>query len=85
MALKGYIEVICPAVRQRGLRIRYNSFAQLLLPLPPKKEQQSIVQKVGKTLSESNKVASYWQKEIALLSEYKNIVISLAVTGKIKV
>jgi len=85
MALKGYIEVICPAVRQRGLRIRYNSFAQLLLPLPSKDEQRKIIEKVDAIISGTAEALDSLYREIDLLKEMKSIVISQAVTGKIKV
>jgi type I restriction enzyme S subunit len=71
MALQGYIEVICPAVRQRGLRIRYNSFAQLLLPLPPKKEQQSIVQKLVKLYLNLIKLLLIGKKKLLYLVSIK--------------
>ncbi|MEM6838760.1 MAG: restriction endonuclease subunit S [Cyanobacteria bacterium P01_C01_bin.120] len=85
MALKGYIEVICPAVRQRGLRIRYNGFAQLLLPLPSKEEQEAITTQVDAIVSGTAETLDSLDREIDLLKEMKSIVISQAVTGKIKV
>ena len=85
MALKGYIEVICPAVRQRGLRIRYNTFAQLLLPLPTKQEQILIVQAINKIINETNLICFDCQKEINLLKEFKNTLISTSVNGMVRI
>ncbi|GHX28434.1 Type I restriction-modification system, specificity subunit S [Vibrio cholerae] len=40
MALAKYIQVICNAVRQRAVRIRYNNLAPLFMVVPPVKEQE---------------------------------------------
>ncbi len=35
MALAGFIQASCPAVRERAPRIRFNDFGEMLLPVPP--------------------------------------------------
>jgi type I restriction enzyme S subunit len=85
MALAGYIEVICSAVRQRALRIRYNNLAPLLLPVPPIDEQNEIVKRVSDIKDRFDIVIGMFAKGIDAAKEYRTVLISNAVTGKIKV
>lgn len=85
MALAKYIQVICNAVRQRAVRIRFNNLASRFLILPPRTEQDAIVQHIE---MESKKIESgmlHLQEQIEKLKEYKTILINSAVTGKIKI
>jgi len=85
MAEKGYIQAICPAVRQRALRFRYPNLAPVLLPAPHKEEQKQIVEVIEITKSNHDEAIKHLADQIALLVEFKQTLISLAVTGKIKV
>lgn len=85
MALAKYIQVICNAVRQRAVRIRFNNLASRFMVVPPIQEQNEIVQHIR---TESNKIDSgveHLQTQIDKFKEYKTTLINSAVTGKIKV
>jgi len=85
MALSGYIEVISSAVRQRAMRIRFNNLSSLLLPVPPSKEQSQIVERVSVISDRFDSLIEKLNMEIDLIKEYCTILISNAVTGKIKI
>ena len=85
MALARYIQVICNAVRQRAVRIRYNNLAHREMVVPPPEEQKEIVQLVDSTNKSVQRAISLKESQIAALKEYKTTLINAAVTGKIKV
>lgn len=85
MALAKYIQVICNAVRQRAVRIRFNNLAQRFLVVPPKKEQIAIVAHIKAESAKIDKAIDLQQQQIDKLKEYKATLINSAVTGKIKV
>jgi type I restriction enzyme S subunit len=85
MALAKYIQVICNAVRQRAVRIRFNNLAGRFVVLPPREEQDAVVLHIE---TESRKIDSgitHLKEQIEKLKEYKTTLINSAVTGKIKV
>ena len=68
-----------------GQALRFNNFSQVKLVLPPKSEQQEIVEYLDK---EKNKIDNLTYKQKSLiekLKEYRTSIISHAVTGKIDV
>ena len=85
MARQRFIEVYCPAVRERAPRIRYSSFGEMWLPVPPNEEQMSIVASIGKESSRIEDTISKAQREIELIQEYRTTLIYDVVTGKIDV
>jgi type I restriction enzyme S subunit len=85
MALADYIEVICNAVRQRAVRIRFNNLATRFMVLPPPVEQAEIVTFVEREKSRIADAIAIKEEQIAALKEYKTSLINAAVTGKIKV
>jgi len=85
MALAKYIQVICNAVRQRAVRIRFNNLAQRFMVVPSKQEQQAIVDFIKVESSKVNNGNEHLLKQINKLKEYKSTLINSAVTGKIKV
>lgn len=85
MALSGYIEVICSAVRQRAMRIRFNNLSPLLLPVPPLEEQLEIVKRVAEMKDEIEAVIGSITREVDAIKDYREILISEIVTGKIKI
>ncbi|MCP5499960.1 MAG: restriction endonuclease subunit S [Leptospiraceae bacterium] len=84
MALNGFIQASCPAVRERAPRIRFSNFKDMLLPLPPRKEQKEIVEYLKKFITQTNNIISKTQESIELLKERRTAIISEAVTGKLK-
>ena len=85
MALRNYIFVICPAVRERAPRFRFSSFKDVLLPVPPLNEQIEIVRHIEKELKEVHILEQEVDKAIKLLQERRTALISAAVTGQIDV
>jgi type I restriction enzyme S subunit len=85
MALAKYIQVICNAVRQRAVRIRFNNLASRLMVLPPLKEQDEIVQYIQHESEKIDAGVAHLQSQIDKFKEYKTTLINSAVTGKIKV
>ncbi len=85
MALAKFIQVICNAVRQRAVRIRYNNLAQRFMVVPPEDEQIAIVTHIETESAIINKAIALQQQQIDHLKEYKATLINSAVTGKIKV
>lgn len=57
----------------------------LLISFPNKNEQQSIVTHIEKECARLDAIISKFNKQIALLQEYRTTLISEVVTGKIKV
>lgn len=85
MALAKYIQVICNAVRQRAVRIRFNNLASRLMVLPPEPEQEKIVEFIETEKRKIDKGIESLQIQIEKLKEYKTTLINSAVTGKIKI
>jgi type I restriction enzyme S subunit len=85
MARQNYIYVICPAVRERAPRFRFNRFKDVVLPVPPRKEQASITDLITAKRDRFGRLIDQIEKSIALIAEYRSGIISAAVTGKIDV
>ena len=58
---------------------------ELLLPLPPKSEQEKIVEYIENKISKIDKLLNLEQECIKSLKEYKASLIDSVVTGKVKV
>jgi len=85
MALAKYIQVICNAVRQRAVRIRFNNLKHRFIAVPPISVQKDIVNHIKTQSCKIDKAIDLQEKLIERLKEYKSILIDNAVTGKIKV
>ncbi|WP_018415534.1 restriction endonuclease subunit S [Teredinibacter turnerae] len=85
MALAKYIQVICNAVRQRAVRIRYNNLASRFMVVPPESEQEEIVKFIAVEKINTDDGIAHLQSQIEKLKEYKTTLINSAVTGKIKI
>ena len=85
MALAKYIQVICNAVRQRAVRIRFNNLAGRLVVSPPREEQDAIVFHIEAESKKIDSGVALLKEQIEKLKEYKTTLINSAVTGKIKV
>lgn len=70
-----------------GLRqnLSFKDFKYLPLPLPPKTEQQEIVNFIKQKTAEIKELKEKTLQQIEKLKEFKQILIAEAVTGKIKV
>jgi type I restriction enzyme S subunit len=65
--------------------LRTDLFRNIRIPVPPRKEQEQIVQHVERLTSESDKMMSYVKHAIERLKEYRTALITNTVTGKIDV
>jgi len=83
MALAGFIQASCPAVRERAPRIRFNDFGEMYLPVPPTEEQRAIVEHIARETAKLDAVRAATERTIALLKERRAAVIATAVTGQL--
>jgi type I restriction enzyme S subunit len=67
------------------LRLYSDRFGMIKVPIPPKSDQVQIVSYIEKITTGFEQATEKVNKEITLLNEFKSIIISNAVTGKIKV
>ena len=67
MALAKYIQVICNAVRQRAVRIRFNNLASRFMAVPPVDEQMQIVDFIKAESNRINVVIEHQQQQIQKL------------------
>lgn len=63
----------------------YQMMKSMYMPIPPIEEQHEIVSFVNKKVAKIEALISKLQKEIELIKEYKQRLISDVVTGQIKV
>jgi type I restriction enzyme S subunit len=85
MAKRGYILVICNAVRERAPRFRLPEFRTVLLPQPPEPEQRSIADYLDYATAKIDRLRGKVHQAIDRLREYRTALISAAVTGKIDI
>ena len=85
MARRQYIFILCPSVRERAPRFRFFRFAPVLLPVPPRSEQDQIVERIKKSSARLKSLISKTEQSITLLKEKRAALITAAVTGKIDV
>jgi len=62
------------------LTLSYNELRNMMLPFPPREEQDQIVRYLDWQVSKTNKLISVLKKQSALLKEQKQAVINEAVT-----
>ena len=62
-----------------------DKYSILEIPLPPLPEQQAIVAHIEKEMERIDYIIQQTEKEMELMKEYKQALISEAVTGKIRV
>ncbi len=65
------------------LRLYWDEFKDISVPIPPLSEQKNIVVKVGIQQEKLNKLKSITEKTISLIQERRTALISAAVTGKL--
>lgn len=85
MAIRGFLVMLCPSVRQRAPRVRYNDFGSFVLPKPPEHEQLEILENVRSALVEIESTIAAGRRRVELLLEYRTRLISDVVTGKLDV
>lgn len=85
MGKNGFILSLYRGIRERSSDFRFDTFANLWLPVPPIEEQKQIVAHITDKTSKIEKLISNINKEIEGIKEYKQRLISDVVTGQIKV
>jgi type I restriction enzyme S subunit len=85
MAKQDYVYVICPSVRERAPRFRYARFKDVWLPVPPTAEQDDIAKEISRIPSVISSVSQALAEQVDRMREYRQTLISAAVTGKIDV
>jgi len=81
MARTGFIQSLYRGIRERSSDFRFEVFAGLFLPLPPRDEQDQIVRFLDWKVSRINKLINAKRRQIGLLREQKQAVINEAVTA----
>lgn len=85
MARTGFIKSLYRGIRERSSDFRYETFAKLFLPIPPLSEQRAIVSYIEAQTANIDKLIDAYQQQVERIKEYKQRLISDAVTGKINV
>ncbi len=85
MAKRNFIFVICPSVRERAPRFRFEALRDLVLPVPPVAEQKEILSFLESEVRRVDALVGQAQLAIDLLRERRTALISAAVTGQIDV
>lgn len=84
MSKAGYIESLAKGIRERSTDFRFNDFAKLSLPIPPRDEQDRIANFLDQKTAEIDEAIAKKQRLIELLKEQKTILINQAVTKGLK-
>ena len=85
MALRGYILAACPAVRERAPRIRFSHFSNMMLPVPPRDEQEQIVAAIAEEREQTSEMEAALNQSVELLKERRSALITAAVTGQLDI
>jgi type I restriction enzyme S subunit len=85
MARRNYIFILCPSVRERAPRFRFVRFAPILLPVPPREEQDTIVQCLTPLVEQMRIAREKTELSLKRLNEFRSALITAAVTGQIDV
>lgn len=85
MARTGFIKSLYRGIRERSSDFRYETFAKLFLPIPPLAEQRAIVSYIEAKTASINKLIDAYEQQVERVKEYKQRLISDAVTGKMNV
>ncbi len=85
MAKRGYILVICNAVRERAPRFRVPQFRNVVLPEPSESDQRAIAAFLDRETARIDALVAKVREAIGKLKELRTALISAAVTGKIDV
>ncbi len=80
MSRKGWIEALAKGIRERSTDFRFETFKNLLVPIPPRSEQEAIIRFLVYLNRRIDRFVQSKRKLIALLEEQKQSVINQAVT-----
>lgn len=85
LALRGLFVALCPSVRERAPRVRFNDFGSFVLPKPPMSEQREIVDYIRDACRNINTSLAIVRHEADLLLEYRTRLVADVVTGQLDV
>lgn len=80
MATTGFIESLAKGIRERSTDFRWATFAEQLLPHPPKAEQDAIVASLDRATTRIDTLVAKKTRFIELLREKRQALITHAVT-----
>jgi type I restriction enzyme, S subunit len=80
MALSGFINSLAKGIRERSTDFRWSDAGNVLVPVPTKSEQESIVSFIDRETSKIDALIEEQRRVIELLKEKRQAVISHAVT-----
>ena len=85
MGLNGFIQSLYRGIRERSSDFRFETFAKLLLPVPPLDEQRAIVAYIEEKTAKIDQAVAGLTQQVAALKEYKQRLIADVVTGQMRV
>jgi type I restriction enzyme, S subunit len=85
LALRGLFVALCPSVRERAPRVRFNDFGLFVLPKPPVSEQREIVDYICDACGNIDASLAIIRREAELLREYRTRLVADVATGKLDV
>ena len=85
LAYRDVILALSTGIRVRSCDLRWNKVANLLYPVPPRKEQDEIVAVLDKMSADIDNLIIGKQQKIEKLNEYKKSLIYEYITGKKRV
>ena len=80
MAKRGFIQSLYRGIRERSSDFRFDVFGKQYLPIPPRSEQDKIVEFLDWKVSKINKLINVKRKEIKTIDAMKRSMVSSAVT-----
>jgi type I restriction enzyme S subunit len=80
MAKRGFIQSLYRGIRERSSDFRFDVFGKQYLPIPPRSEQDKIVEFLDWKVSKINKLINVKRKEIKAIDTMKRSMVSNAVT-----
>lgn len=80
MAKRGFIQSLYRGIRERSSDFRFDVFGKQYLPIPPRSEQDKIVEFLDWKVSKINKLINVKRKEIKAIDAMKRSMVSNAVT-----
>lgn len=80
MAYCNVFLALATGIRVRSCDLRWNKLAELVYPIPPLIEQERIVHYIDKKIAETNLLITDYYKQIDVLEQYRNSVITESVT-----
>ena len=85
MGINGFIQSLYRGIRERSSDFRFETFAKLLLPVPPLDEQRAIVAYIEEKTAKIDQTVAGLTQQVAALKEYKQRLIADVVTGQMRV